>query len=68
MIDWVPGHLQKDLVKAIWAGLSEEVRDLRDASDQEWAQEGASHLYTAIELLLQHLLMRSDEGREPREP
>ena len=70
VIDWVPGNLKRPLIQAVWSGLSEEVRDLRDSSDQEWAQEGATHLYSAIQLLLHHLLvMRGEqcEGRDLRE-
>ena len=65
-----------NLVEAIWEGAAEELRDLQVSGDQEWAQEGAPHLHTAITNLLQGLWLRSEEaltstntmeveGREP---
>ena len=70
MIQLVGRKQQHGLVQAVWQALGQEVQDLRDSVDQEWAQEGASHLYTAIELLLQHLLRTAgqDDEMEPREP
>ena len=67
VIDWVPANLKGPLIQAVWSGLSEEVRDLRDSSDQEWAQEGATHLYSAIQQLLHQLLVRRGERNEGRQ-
>ena len=76
----VTGHVSHqarlNLVEAIWEGAAEELRDLQVSGDQEWAQEGAPHLHTAITNLLQGLWLRSEEaltstntmeveGREP---
>ena len=36
------------LLTALWEGLAREVRDLRQAEGEEWAQEGAMHLYRVI--------------------
>ena len=52
-----------NLVEAIWEGAAEELRDLQVSGDQEWAQEGAPHLHTAITNLLQGLWLRSEEVR-----
>ena len=64
------------LVEAIWEGVAEELRDLQVAGDQEWAEEGAPHLHTAIQKLMEGLWIHAEnltnnttnmelEGREP---
>ena len=40
--------LEQGLLKALWEGLAREVRDLRQAEGEEWAVEGARHLYRVI--------------------
>ena len=68
---WVPQVQQADLVKAVWAGLGEELRDLRSAGGEEWAEEEAIHLHSAIQRLLSSLLIQAhcqvEGGGEARE-
>lgn len=71
----VSHQFRLNMVEAVWEGLAEELRDLQISGDQEWAQEGAPHLHTAITSLMQGLWLRSEafaitntmeeEGREP---
>ena len=41
-------RLRHGLLTALWEGLAREVRDLRQAEGEEWAVEGARHLYRVI--------------------
>ena len=70
----VPHQSRQDLVQAIWEGVAEELRDLQVAGDTEWAEEGAPHLHTAIQRLMQGLWVHAEnltntnmevEWREP---
>ena len=73
----VPHQFRLDLLQAIWEGVAEELRDLQVAGDQEWAEEGAPHLHTAIQKLMEGLWIHAEnlsnntnmevevEGREP---
>ena len=72
MTQLVPHPARQDLVQAIWDGVAEELRDLQVAGNQEWAQESAPHLHTAVHRLMEGLWLRSVdlastnmEGREP---
>ena len=74
VIQLVPHQFRQDLIKAIWEGVAEELRDLQAAGDQEWAEEGAPHLHTAIQKLMEGLWVHAEnlssnkmevEGREP---
>jgi len=48
---WVPADLRESLVRAVWAGFSAEVSDLRLAAShgEDWAAEGGQYLYSAIQ-------------------
>ena len=74
VIQLVPHQSRLDLIQAIWEGVAEELRDLQVAGDQEWAEEGAPHLHSAISKLMEGLLRHAGnltnnnmevEGREP---
>ena len=51
VLDWVPADLREGLVKAVWAGFSAEVSDLRVAAShgEDWAAEGGQYLFSAIQ-------------------
>ena len=51
VLDWVPSDLRDGLVRAVWAGFSAEVSDLRLAAShgEDWAAEGGQYLYSAIQ-------------------
>ena len=51
VLDWVPSDLRDGLVRAVWAGFSTEVSDLRLAAShgEDWAAEGGQYLYSAIQ-------------------
>ena len=55
MIQLVPHQFRLHLIKAIWEGVAEELRDLQVAGNQEWAEEGAPHLHSAIRKLMEGL-------------
>ena len=41
VLDWMPSHLQEDLVKAVWKGFSSEFSELTQAANhgEDWAAE-----------------------------
>ena len=51
VLGWVPDELRESLVRAVWAGFSAEVSDLRLAAShgEDWAAEGGQYLYSAIQ-------------------
>ena len=51
VLGWVPADLRESLVRAVWAGFSAEVSDLRLAAShgEDWAAEGGQYLYSAIQ-------------------
>ena len=66
VVQWVPHSQKAEFLKAVWERLGDELSDLRAAGSEEWAEEGAGHLYTALELLLTSLLLGAQPGERDR--
>ena len=46
---------REEMLRAIWKGLAEEVRDIREAVGEDWATESSLHLFKVIRLIGQKL-------------
>ena len=67
VVQGVPQRQRAELIQAVWERLGEELRDLRAAGSEEWAEEGADHLYTSLQLLLTSLLLAAQPVERDRE-
>jgi len=67
VLGWVPADLRESLVRAVWAGFSAEVSDLRLAAShgEDWAAEGGQYLYSAIQKM-GALMMNQAFCHQPR--
>jgi len=51
----VPEEQKKDILRAIWKALAEEVTDIRQAVGEDWAEESSLHLFKVIRLIGQRM-------------
>ena len=47
------------MLTALWEVLTEEVRDLRQAQGEDWAQEGAMYLVAVIRAIGQRMMEKA---------
>ena len=61
VMELVSGNLpqKRTLLTALWEGLTTEVRDLRQAQGEDWAQEGATHLVAVVRTVGQRMMEKA---------
>ena len=61
VMELVSGNLtqRRSMLTALWEGLTGEVRDLRLAQGEDWAQEGAMHLVAVIRAIGQRMMEKA---------
>ena len=47
----VPSMQREDLFRSLWKYLAEEVADLRQSEEEDWAMEGSMHLFKVIRMI-----------------